>query len=66
MRFEIARALNKKIADAQNSGSSQQTPYFDQIQIKINMPPGVTDAALLVSHGAFQYRKAENAGYWTM
>ena len=30
------------------------------------MPPGVTEAALLVSHGSFQYRKSENAGYWTM
>lgn len=30
------------------------------------MPPGVQEAALLTSCGVFQYRKAENAGYWTM
>ena len=30
------------------------------------MPPGVSEAALLASHGSFTYQKAENSGYWTM
>ena len=30
------------------------------------MPPSVSEAALLATHGTFTYRKGENSGYWTM
>ena len=30
------------------------------------MPPGVSEAALLATHGSFTYRTTENSGYWTM
>ena len=45
-------------------------PSFEQIQIKINFPNDVSEAALMSTHGSFSYTKKEDQensfGMWNM
>ena len=71
-KFEVDKQLKGRESERRNQHQLKavKMPSFEQIQIKINFPTEVTEAALMSTHGSFNFsRKSgeENAsGMWSM
>ena len=71
-KFEIDKQLKGREAEKRNQHQLKavKQPQFEQIQIKINFPTEVCEAALMSTHGSFSYTKKQDQensyGMWNM